>query len=391
VLSRRLSPAVALIVVALNLRIAVAAVSPVLPQIRHTTGLSSAGAGLLTALPVFCFGAVALAAPWLIRRLGMAPVLGLALVTMLCGYALRLVPSVGTLFVGSAVVGAGIAIGNVLLPGLIKRDFPERRVLMTSLYSVALGGGATAAAGLTVPIEHATGLDWRTTIMLWSVFAVIALVLWAPHVRREQSAGLIETPRIRGLWRDPLAWCVTGFMGLQAFGFYAILSWLPTILELHGISATTAGALLSLSTLAGMVASLFAPTLEPLAPRRGTAVLLSCLVLGVGYAGLVLAPGSVQYVWCILIGAGQGALLALALGYITGRSPDSSHAAQLSTMAQSVGYMIAASGPFVMGALHGISGTWTVPLIVLLVALIPTLAVGIVAARDGHVLTATRF
>jgi MFS transporter, CP family, cyanate transporter len=384
--SRRLSPAVALIFVAMNLRMGVAAVSPVLPQIRQSTGLSSASAGLLTALPVFCFGAVALAAPRLIRRLGMAPTLGLALLTLLGGYALRLLPSVGTLFLGAAVIGAGIAVGNVLVPGLIKRDFPERRVVMTSAYSVALGGGATAAAGLTVPIEHATGLDWRTTITLWSVFALVALALWAPRIRHEQSSGAVETTRVHGLWRDPLAWCVTGFMGLQAFGFYAILSWLPTILELHGVSATTAGVLLSLSTLAGMGASLFAPTLEPLAPRRETTVLLSCLVLAIGYAGLVIAPGSVQVVWCVVIGAGQGALLALALGYITGRSPDSSHAAQLSTMAQSVGYMIAASGPFVMGALHGISGTWTLPLLVLLAALVPTLAVGIVAAQDGHVL-----
>ncbi len=152
---RNRSLATALLIAAVNLRLTVAAVPPVLSQIRDTTGLSSAGAGLLTGLPVFCFGLAALAAPRLIRRFSMGPLLTLALLTVLAGCAVRLVPSLVPLFLGTAVLGSGIAVGNVLIPGLIKRDFPEQRVLMTALYSVALAGGATIAAGLTVPLEHA--------------------------------------------------------------------------------------------------------------------------------------------------------------------------------------------------------------------------------------------
>ncbi len=379
--------ATAMLVVAINLRLAVAAVPPVLNQIRSTTGLSSAGGGLLTGMPVFCFGLAALAAPRLIRRFGMRPLVSLTMLTVVAGCALRLIPPLGTLFIGTAVLGCGIAIGNVLVPGLIKGDFPRRRVLMTALYSVALAGGAALASGLTVPIEHATGLGWRVVIALWGLVAVAAIGLWTPYARRGRSptAGTEGEP-VPGLWRDPLAWCVTGFMGLQSFGFYATLSWLPTILEDHGASAARAGWMLSFSTFFAMFGALTAPSLER-RMRRPSLLVGVCVLLCAGaYSGLLAAPASGTYVWCALLGLGQGAPLALALGYIVGRSPDSNHTAQLSTMAQSVGYLIASAGPFLMGALHGISGTWTLPLAVLLVSLIPMLLTGLVAAQNRHVL-----
>ena len=381
------SLAAALLIAAVNLRLTVATIPPVLSQIRHTTGLSSAGAGLLTGVPVFCFGVVALASPRLIRRFSMGPLLSLTLLTVIAGAAVRLVPSALPLFLGTVLLGAGIAVGNVLIPGLIKRDFPQKRVLMTALYSVALSGGATIAAGLTVPIEHATGLDWRVTICLWVLPAVVAVLLWTPHVREESARlELTEGAPIRGLWRDPLAWCVTGFMGLQSFGFYATLSWLPTIAEAHGVSASHAGLLLSLAAFAGMFGALGAPSFERRLRRPGTAVVICIIACAAGYVGLLVSPGSDTFVWCILFGFGQGAPLALALGYIVARSPDSHHAAQLSTMAQSGGYLIAAAAPFAMGALHGATGSWSLPIVMLLVSLVPMLLTGLAASRHRYVL-----
>jgi CP family cyanate transporter-like MFS transporter len=381
------SLAAALLIAAVNLRLTVAAVPPLLGQIRHTTGLSSAGAGLLTAVPVLCFGIVALAAPWLIRRFSMGPLLSLTLLAVIGGCAVRLAPALLPLFLGTVLLGSGIAIGNVLIPGLIKRDFPQERVLMTALYSVALAGGGTLAAGLTVPIEHGTGSDWRVTIALWGIFAVLAVLLWTPHVREEAKLGsdAAEAP-VRGMWRDPLAWCVSGFMGFQSFGFYATLSWLPTIARAHGISATHAGWLLSLSSFAGMLAALSAPSFERRLKHAGVAVVICVIACAIGYTGLMLASGSAISIWCVVFGAGQGAPLALALGYIVARAPDSHHAAQLSTMAQSVGYMIASAAPFAMGALHGATGSWTLPLVMLLVSLVPMLATGLVASQNRHVL-----
>jgi MFS transporter, CP family, cyanate transporter len=385
-MSRNRSLATALLIAAVNLRLTVAAVPPVLNQIRHTTGLSSAGAGLLTGVPVFCFGLVALASPRLMRRFSMGPLLSLTLVAVLAGVAVRLLPATLPLFLGTVLLGSGIAVGNVLIPSLIKRDFPTQRVLMTALYSVALAGGATLAAGLTVPIEHAIGQGWRVVIALWGVFAVVALLLWTRHLRAE--AAVHDTSHgapVPGLWRDPLAWCVSGFMGFQSFGFYATLSWLPTIAESHGLTATHAGWLLSLASFAGMAGALIAPSFERRIPRASVAVALCIGACAVGYAGLLVAPGLI-FVWCIVFGFGQGAPLALALGYIVARAPDSHHAAHLSTMAQSVGYLIASAAPFAMGALHGATGSWNLPVVMLLVSLVPMLLTGLVASQQRYVL-----
>lgn len=381
------SLAAALLVAAVNLRLTVAAVPPVLNQIRHSTGLSSAGAGLLTGAPVLCFGLAALASPWLIRRFSMGPLLSLTLLVVAAGTAIRLLPSVLWLFLGTMLLGSGIAVGNVLLPGLVKRDFPNRRVLMTALYSVALSGGAAIAAGVTVPVEHVAGVGWRVAIALWGVPAMIAVLLWSPHVRGEAARGSSAhgTP-IPGLWRDPLAWCVSGFMGFQSFGFYATLNWLPTIAEAHGVSASRAGLLVSLSSFAGMLGALSAPSFERRIRHPSTAVVLCVIALAAGYTGLLVAPGSATYLWCVLFGFGQGAPLALALGYIVARAPDSHHAAHLSTMAQSTGYLIASAAPFAMGALHGATNSWTLPIVMLLVSLIPMLLTGLVASQNRLVL-----
>ena len=380
------SLAAALLLAAVNLRLTVAAVPPILTQIRHTTGLSSAGAGLLTGVPVFCFGIVALASPRLIRRFSMGPLLSLTLLAVIGGCLVRLVPSVVPLFLGTILLGSGIAVGNVLVPSLIKRDFPARRVLMTALYSVALSGGGAIAAGLTVPIEHATGLSWRLTIALWGALAVLAVLLWTPHVREEAARDDGHGATIPGLWRDRLAWSVSGFMGLQSFGFYATLSWLPTIAESHGVSASHAGLLLSLAAFSGMIGAFVAPGVERRSRRPSTPLVICFALCGTGYTLLLLAPGSAIFLWCIVFGTGQGALLALALGYIVARSPDSHHAAHLSTMAQSVGYLIASCAPFAIGALHGATDSWTLPIVLLLVSLVPMLLTGLVASQKRYVL-----
>jgi CP family cyanate transporter-like MFS transporter len=394
--NRALAPA--LLLVALNLRLAIAAVPPVLTQIRHSTGLGSAGGGLLTALPVFCFGAFALATPKLIRRFGMRPLLSLVLVAILAGTAVRLLTPVVALFLGTAIIGSGIAVGNVLVPSLLRRDFADRRVMMLAFYSLALFIGGGLSAGLTVPLKHATGLSWRVTVALWGLAGLLAFAIWAPHAlrerRREDRAEVAGEADVAGdqlssvsrLWRDPLAWCVTLFMGLQSLSYYSTLSWIPTLLENHGLSAGKAGWLLSFSMFPGMLAALSTPALERRARRPAVLVLVTVALCGGAYAGLLAAPASATYVWMTLLGLGQGVSLSLALGYIVARAPDSHHAAHLSTMAQSVGYMLAAAGPFMVGALHGATGGWTLPMLVLIVLLAPLLIAGLVASQDRHVL-----
>jgi len=383
----RLATAATLIFVALNLRMAVAAIPPVLTQIQRDTGLGSAGSGLLTALPLFCFGAMASSAPALVRRLRMGPLLGLTMAVVAVGCAVRLAPSLAALFIGTAIVGSGIAVANVILPGLIKRDFRDVAAPMIALYALALSLGATIPAGLTIPIEDLTGIGWRPAVALWGVVALIALVLWLPRARREEPAVVAPRPSpARDLRRDRLAWAVTLFMGLQSLCYYAMLSWLPTILESHGMSGGKAGWMLSYMTIPGMAASLVTPAVQRRLPRTELEVGLAAVLLAIGYVGLIAFGASAPYVWVTSLGLGGGLLIALALGYIVARAHDDHHVAHLSTMAQGVGYLIASSGPFIVGALHGITSSWTVPLLVLLGVLVPMTLAGFVAGREGQVL-----
>lgn len=380
--------AAALIFVILNMRLAVAAIPPVINQIEAETGLSSAAAGVLTSVPVFCFGAVALLTPTLLRRWGMSPLLLLTLVVITIGCAIRLDSATLALFAGTAVLGAGIAVANVLVPGLIKRDFPGQVGIMVGLYSLGISLSGAISAGLTVPLEHVLDIGWRPAVALWGIVAVIAALLWVPQARREEPrrSGPAEPAVGRALWHDRLAWSVTLFMGLQSLVFYALLSWLPTILEDNGMSQVAAGWVLSFSFFPAMVAALATPVIQRRIGWQPAGIVAMVMALAIAYVGLIADPGGAPYVWATLLGVGQGLALTLGLGFIVARAPDSHHAAHLSTMAQGAGYLIAATGPFLAGALHAITDGWTAPLILLIVVLVPIAVAGFIACREGHVL-----
>jgi CP family cyanate transporter-like MFS transporter len=393
---RRRAPvglAAGLVVVAFNLRIAIAAVSPVLDDIQHRYRISSAVGGLLTTTPVICFGVFALLSPRLVRRFSVERLLWASMILLTAGIALRLAPSLILLFVATAIIGAAIAVANVLLPGLIKREFPDVVGLMTGLYVMALSGGAALGAGATIPLERLTGAGWQPTIALCAVPAMVAVVVWTPQLRRGRptadgtaAAGPAGRP-VGGLWRDPVARAVTGFMGLQSLGYYATLSWLPTLFQDHHMTAGEAGWMLSFSSLPAIAASLAAPLIAKRLQRKEIMVVLSIALCALAYVGLVVDPVRLSYVWMASLGLGQGATISLALTYIALRSPDPRHTAQLSTMAQGAGYLIASAGPFGLGALHDLTGGWTVPLLALGALLVPQLLAGLAASQERHVLS----
>jgi CP family cyanate transporter-like MFS transporter len=371
---------VSLVLVAANLRPAVVGVSPLLSEIRADVGLSGTAAGVLTALPVLCFGLLAPVAPKLSRRIGIERALLGALIVLCAGFAVRLVPSLPALYAGTALVGSAIAIGNVLLPGLIKRDFAHRTGLMTGLYTMAISGSGGLAAGITVPFAQAAGLDWREALGAWGLFALLALVCWIPQVRRVDRRSGAGGVAVSGLWRDPIAWQVTGFMGLQSLGFYATAAWLPAVFVDRGYSPAAAGFLLSIASLTAILGAMGTPVLATRFPSQR---LLAVLVTGVSAIGLlivILLPGG-EALGMGVLGIGQGASLGLALTLMPLRSPDSAHASQLSGMAQSVGYVVAAFGPFAVGALHDLTGSWTVPLLIVAALFVPQGAVGVLAGR----------
>jgi CP family cyanate transporter-like MFS transporter len=380
--------AAGVVLIAINLRPAAAAIGPVLNRIQSDTGLSSGWAGALTTLPVLCFGLLAPLAPVLARRLGVRTALAGAMFVLLAGMLIRLIPGVGLLFLGTALAGAAIATGNVLLPVLVRRDFSHRTGTAMSLYTVSLIGFAALSAGVTVPVADALGGGWRPGLAVWAIPAAIAALAWLPAlVRRDAPAA--ATPdaaevnhSARALLRRPLAWAVTLFFALQSGGFYAVLAWLPSIFRSHGASEGHAGLLLSLAMLVGLLTALVIPGLAGRRRDQRPLVVVSCVLTVAGLLGILIAPMSAPYLWVVLLGLGQNAAFPLALMLIVTRGGNVATTEGLSTMAQSIGYVLSSLAPLAVGALHGISHSWT-PALILLVALVaPQLVIGLAAARD---------
>jgi CP family cyanate transporter-like MFS transporter len=380
--------AVGMVLIAANLRPAATSVGPLINQIRQDTGLSATGAGVLATLPVLCFGALAPLAPPLARRLGIHAALAVSLTALVLGLLGRVVSGIAFLFIGTAVAGAAVAIGNVLLPVLVSRSFAGRTGFMTGLYTTSLIGFAALAAGITVPVVNWLGGGWRTGLAIWAVPAAIALLVWLLQPRAERDEPTAAHKQIgsaRTLLHSPLAWALTLFFALQSAGFYATLAWLPSVFESHGASASEAGLLLSLSIIVGVV---MAPTVPAVATRmhdQRALVLVFCACAVAGWVGIILAPMSAPYLWALLLGAGQNALFPLALTLIVLRGGTMESTAALSTMVQTGGYLLAAIAPFAIGALHDVAGSWTVPLIVLLAMMAPQALVGLAAARNKTV------
>ncbi|MCZ2821874.1 MFS transporter [Modestobacter sp. VKM Ac-2977] len=372
----------AIVAVALNQRPAVVAVAPLLGALRADTGLSSALAGLLTALPVLCFGAFAPLAPRLARRIGLETAVAASLVLLAGGIALRLLSPVALLYAGSLVAGAAIAIANVLMPAYVKREFTRPGAVMGA-YSASLNVGAAAAAGLTVPIGAALGVEWRVALASWLVLALAALALWLPvaGVRGTRTA-----PPEAGSWsllRQPLARQVTAYLGLQSVQFYSFAAWLPTLLADAGVPVREAGLLLAATNVTGALGALLVPAAAGRMPTQRPLVAGVLAAYAVGLGGLLLAPASGTLVWVAVFGVAQGGGFALALTLIVLRSPSPLVAARLGGVAQCLGYLVASTGPVALGALHDATTGWTWPLLLLIALLAPMVWAGWGAARDA--------
>jgi CP family cyanate transporter-like MFS transporter len=372
----------AIVVVALNQRPAVVGVAPVLGDIRADTGLSSALAGLLTTLPVLCFGAFAPFAPRLARRFGLETAVAASLVLLAAGIGLRLLPPVVLLYAGSLVAGAAIAVANVLMPAYVKREFTRPGAVMGA-YSASLNVGAAAAAGFTVPIGAALDTDWRTALASWLVLALLALLLWVPVAGVRGSRTAQQPGGSWSLLREPLARQVTAFLGLQSIQFYSVSAWLPTLLADAGVPVREGGLLLAVSNIVGAAGALLAPAAagRMRTQRPLVAAVLCCFVVGLG--GLLLAPADGTVVWVALFGLAQGSGFALGLTLIVLRSPTPLVSARLGGVAQCVGYLVAATGPVVLGALHDATNGWHWPIGLLLVLLVPMAWAGWGGSRDA--------
>lgn len=376
---------VGILFIAATLRVTFTGIAPLLDAIRAEYQLTTAQTGLLTTLPLLAFGLVSPLAAGVARRFGIERSLLLAMVIICLGIGLRSLPSAAWLYIGTALIGCGIALGNVLLPGLIKRDFSGHVARMTGAYSITMGAAAAAGSAMVVPLALA-GFGWRGALLLLMVFPLLALLLWLPQARRQATTPMTGSGAAhnRGIWRSALAWQVTLFLGINSLVYYVIVGWLPAILQSMGYSEAQAGSLHGLLQLATAAPGLAIPlVLHRLKDQRGIAVLVALMCV-VSTLGLWLLPGQ-AVIWTLIFGFGSGATMILGLAFIGLRASSAHQAAALSGMAQTIGYLLAACGPPLIGKIHDAYGDWHIPLIIVALIAVVMALFGALAGRAREI------
>ncbi|AML34818.1 CynX/NimT family MFS transporter [Klebsiella aerogenes] len=373
---------VGILFIAATLRVTFTGIAPLLDAIRAEYQLTTAQTGLLTTLPLLAFGLVSPLAAGVARRFGIERSLLLAMVIICLGIGLRSLPSAAWLYIGTALIGCGIALGNVLLPGLIKRDFSGHVARMTGAYSITMGAAAAAGSAMVVPLALA-GFGWRGALLLLMVFPLLALLLWLPQARRQATTPMTGSGAAhnRGIWRSALAWQVTLFLGINSLVYYVIVGWLPAILQSMGYSEAQAGSLHGLLQLATAAPGLAIPlVLHRLKDQRGIAVLVALMCV-VSTLGLWLLPGQ-AVIWTLIFGFGSGATMILGLTFIGLRASSAHQAAALSGMAQN---LLAACGPPLIGKIHDAYGDWHIPLIIVALIAVVMALFGALAGRAREI------
>lgn len=368
--------------VPLNLRPALTSVGPLLPQIGEDLRVNEGMQGLLGALPLLAFALVSPLVQHPARRFGMERCLLAALVVLAAGVLIRSYTGSVGLWAGTMIVGCAIAVGNVLVPTIVKRDYAGHVSLATGVYSACITIAASVASAVAVPLANSAG--WRGSLAFWAIPALVVAVLWIPRARaggpKQTTSTTIGHP-IASVWRQRTAWLVTAFMGLQSTTFYVMVTWLPTIETSTGISPEQAGVHLFLYQIVGVAAGLAIPRLMRRPGSQTAATVTASVPMVIGVTGLLLAP-ALGAVWAVIAGLGTGASLVVALSLISLRGRSHHETTQLSGMAQSLGYLLAAIGPIVTGYLAEHTGTWRGSLALIGALALVQVIVAVSAGRD---------
>lgn len=375
----------AIFLISMNLRPAITGVGPVLEFIRADTGLSAVLAGVLTSIPLAAF---ALMSPWAAAiggKLGMERAIFIALIVLAAGVLLRSAPSLFALYAGSILLAAAIAVGNVLVPGLIKRDFPDRVGLMTSVYATTLATFASLSSGISVPLADTLPGEWRGSLAVWFIPAIVTALILLPQLKNATKPLAAPGEKAtQSVWRSKLGWNVTLFMGLQSMSFYTILSWLSSILQDQGYTPLAAGWIVAMFPALGIPVGFVFPLMMSRFKDQRAVSLFWSLVMLAGYVGMIFLPQFTVF-WVIVSGIALGFCFPLALAFFALRASNTQQAAALSGMAQSVGYGIAALGPVLFGALHDFTQGWTAALWMIVACAAMQAYVGWHAGRKAHV------
>ncbi len=372
-----------IILVATNLRAPITSVGPLIGEITNTLHLTGAQAGLITTIPLLSFAAVSPLAPKLAKRFGIEKTILMSLLLLIIGLSIRFVPHIITLFLGTMVLGCAIAICNVLIPSLVKKEFSNQSGLVTGIYAVSMNLTGAIASGVSIPLVQKLGFNWNVALGVWAILAVLALIGWLPQLKQEHHVNKNETPQIENsIWKSSLAWSVTLFMGIQSFIFYVLVAWLPEMLVSQGVTSSKAGAMLSLLQLTLLPTTFIIPIIAEKKENQRSLVFTSFILFVIGISGLMFNQTLANTLAIMSIGIAGGIAFSLSMMFFNLRTSSPREAAELSGMAQSIGYLLAAIGPFLFGLLHDLTGNWQSSLFLLLGITFVLLFVGLKAGKN---------
>ncbi len=380
---------IGIIATATNLRAPITSVGPLIGHMKDSLHISNTLAGMITTLPLLAFALFSPIVPRLSRKIGVERIIFLSLIMLVIGIFLRSSSGVATLYIGTALLGIAISVSNVLLPSVIKGKFPKNIGMMTGVYSISMNICGALASGISVPLAIGFGLNWQGALGIWGFLSIVSIFIWFPQIIRKKNQEDSPTTPIKRngikVWKSPLAWQVTLFMGLQSMMFYVLVAWLPEILKLNGISEAQSGWYLSIMQLALLPFTFIVPIIAGrMADQRSLVVVSSGLFLA-GTLGLLFGSTTFALVWIILLGIGGGFAFSLAMMFFSLRTDSAEQAAELSGMAQSVGYLLAGAGPILFGYLHDVTNSWTPPLLILVFASLLLLIFGLGAGREHSI------
>ncbi|GAA0430371.1 MAG: CynX/NimT family MFS transporter [Bacillota bacterium] len=376
---------IGIILIGSNLRAPLTSVGSLISYIRDDLGISNALAGTITTLPLLAFALVSPFAPKIANRIGIEWTIFISITLLTIGIIIRSLFGSIFLFSGTILIGLAIAIGNVLLPGLIKMNFPLKIGLMTGIYAVFMNVFGALGSGLGVPISSIGDIGWQGSLAVWGILSFIALLFWIPQLQKQNKSDptTSATPQAEGsIWKSTLAWCITLFMGLQSLIFYTLITWLPEILQSHGFSSDSAGWMLFLMQFAIIPVTFIIPVIAEQMNDQKLLASITAILFMIGIGGLFSGIIPVLVISVIFIGIAGGSAFSLSMMFFSLRTSNGQQAAEMSGMAQSFGYLLAALGPVLIGALHDLTNGWQVPLIMLFIISTIILIVGLESGKQ---------
>lgn len=358
------------VLIAFNLRAPITAVGSVVDMIQKDYSLSATAAGLITTLPLIAFAIISPFVAKCSHKFGYGKSMAAGLIFIIIGEIIRSFTNCAGLFIGTSLLGVGIAIGNVLIPTIIKTKFPNKLGLMTSVYVSSMCVFAAVGAGVSIPLAKGLGMGWKNALASWLILAVLTLIVWIPQLKKQQnttSEANITAEKIcnTSIWKSATAWWVTLFMGIQSLIFYSLVAWLPTIVISKGMSGSFAGNMALIFQLVAIPSTLIIPLLCGKFKSQRGIVMFTCSIYLFGMLFFLFAGSEMMMLLAVVLMAlAMGGTISLSIAFISLRTPNAKRTSELSGMSQSAGYLLAAIGPILMGLIYDGLQTWTLPIVI---------------------------